>query len=144
MRWSILQRFEFIEFRLLWEGYINRKDIIERFKVSVPQASTDLKQYKKKAPGNMLYNRRGKKYFATSKFNPVFISTDAKSYLSQINMISSGLIEKNETSIGHLPDFDILPSLDRSIGKDILKKIIMAIRDKKTIELEYQSMTRYY
>ena len=40
MRWGVEKRLEFIEFRLFWEGGINRADIMERFGVSVPQAST--------------------------------------------------------------------------------------------------------
>ena len=42
IRWGVEQRLEFIEFRLFWEGGINRGDIIEIFGVSVPQASKDL------------------------------------------------------------------------------------------------------
>ena len=48
MRWGVEKRLEFIEFRLFWEGGINRADIIERFGVSVPQASKDLSLYEAK------------------------------------------------------------------------------------------------
>ena len=37
MRWGVEKRLEFIEFRLYWEGGINRADITEQFGVSVPQ-----------------------------------------------------------------------------------------------------------
>lgn len=39
---GVERRLEFIEFRLFWEGGVNRADIIEMFDVSVPQASKDL------------------------------------------------------------------------------------------------------
>ena len=42
IRWGIERRLEFIEFRLYWEGGVNRSDIVEEFGVSVPQASKDL------------------------------------------------------------------------------------------------------
>lgn len=51
MRWGVEKRLEFIEFRLFWEGGINRADIMEQFGVSVPQASKDLSLYEQKAPG---------------------------------------------------------------------------------------------
>ena len=56
MRWGVEKRLEFIEFRLFWEGGINRADIMEQFGVSVPQASKDLSLYEEKAPGNLVYD----------------------------------------------------------------------------------------
>ena len=44
LRWSIAQRLEFIEFRLVWEGRIKRSDIADRFGVTVQQATVDLGQ----------------------------------------------------------------------------------------------------
>ena len=41
-RWSVGQRLEFIDFRLFWEGHVNRGDLVSFFGVSVPQASSDL------------------------------------------------------------------------------------------------------
>ena len=34
MRWGVEKRMEFIEFRLFWDGGINRADIIGQFGVS--------------------------------------------------------------------------------------------------------------
>lgn len=64
MRWGVERRLEFIEFRLFWEGSINRGDIVDTFGVSVPQASKDLSLYQERAPGNMEYDTREKRYVA--------------------------------------------------------------------------------
>ena len=45
LRWGVEQRLEFIEFRLFWEGHVNRGDLMDAFGVSVNQASTDLNRY---------------------------------------------------------------------------------------------------
>ena len=58
LRWSVEQRLEFIEFRLFWQGQVNRSDLIETFQVSINQASGDLTKYSDLAPGNMVYNVR--------------------------------------------------------------------------------------
>jgi hypothetical protein len=47
------RRLEFIEFRLFWEGSINRADLVEAFGVSVPQASKDLTLYQERAPAHV-------------------------------------------------------------------------------------------
>ena len=68
LKWGVEHRLEFIEFRLFWEGSINRADLVEAFGVSVPQASKDLTLYQERAPGNMEYDTRGKRYVAAEKF----------------------------------------------------------------------------
>lgn len=68
MRWSVERRLEFVEFRLFWEGRINRSDVMELFGVSAPQASADLKRYQELAPGNMQYSTQRKCYLSTESF----------------------------------------------------------------------------
>ena len=88
MRWGVERRLEFIDFRLYWEGRINRKDLTEFFSIYVPQASADLRKYQEKAPNNIEYDKSGKFYFATANFKPVFISPDSSDYLAQLRLIS--------------------------------------------------------
>ena len=57
LKWGVERRLEFIEFRLFWEGGVNRSDIIEMFGVSVPQASKDLTLYQERAPGTLSMTR---------------------------------------------------------------------------------------
>jgi hypothetical protein len=35
LRWGVEQRLEFIEFRLFWEGHVNRSDVMTQFGLSV-------------------------------------------------------------------------------------------------------------
>ena len=62
LRWGVERRLEFIEFRLFWEGHVNRSDLIDSFGISVQQASTDLNRYLGLAPANMVYDKSGKAY----------------------------------------------------------------------------------
>jgi len=57
LRWGVEQRLEFIEFRLFWEGHVNRIDVMQQFGLSVNQASSDLSRYIGLAPNNMDYDR---------------------------------------------------------------------------------------
>src|SRR5882762_10929051 len=101
--WGQRQRLEFIEFRLFWEGAINRSEITDRFSVSVPQASTDLSAYRALAPLNMEYNASQKRYVATPQFKPQLIAPNAERYLAQLRAISDGVITLADTSIAGLP-----------------------------------------
>ena len=142
MRWSIERRLEFIDFRLYWEGRINRKDLIEFFGISVPQASADLSKYQEKAPNNMGYDKSGKFYFAKPKFQPIFISPDSSEYLAQLRLISAKIFKEGESFIGELPPFDSIPNPVRSVDPEILREVLKAINGKMSLKIEYQSMTR--
>ena len=56
LRWAPEQRLEFIEFRLFWDGAVNRSDLMDRFGISEPQASKDLASYRELAANNLQYD----------------------------------------------------------------------------------------
>src|SRR6056297_2168518 len=106
MRWGVEKRLEFIEFRLFWEGGINRSDIISQFGVSVPQASKDLTLYEEKAPGNLAYDKSAKRYKASPKFKPVLLEPDAPSYLSHLQAAGEPRDGVAESWLAAMPEFD--------------------------------------
>ena len=70
LRWGVEQRLEFIEFRLFWEGHVNRSDVMTQFGLSVNQASSDLSRYIGLAPHNMNYDRSLRTYVRQPGFRP--------------------------------------------------------------------------
>lgn len=142
MRWGVERRLEFIEFRLHWDGKINRSDLTTFFGISVPQASADLTKYQELAPENLYYDKSAKYYVSTEKFRPLFLSPDSERYFRELRSLSNGLIEREDSFAGWIPDFDTTPTLERSVSPDTLHKILAAIRDKMKLHTEYQSMSR--
>lgn len=139
MRWGVEKRLEFIEFRLFWEGGINRADIIDHFGVSVPQASKDLTLYEEKAPGNLLYDKSAKRYMASPHFKPVFLEPHADMYLAQLQSEPlTGSIEDSWLAVA--PEFDLMPVPHRSVRVEVLRQLVSAIRNRRPISIKYQSM----
>jgi predicted DNA-binding transcriptional regulator YafY len=139
IKWGAEKRLEFIDFRLFWEGAINRADIMQTFGVSVPQASKDLSLYQEQAPHNITYDKSEKRYFAAADFKPVFFTPSADAYLSQIRIFS----EKNHTENAWLSSasgFDVLPIPNRNVNPHILRRLIQAANAKQALEIKYQSM----
>ena len=97
LKWGVERRLEFIEFRLFWEGGVNRSDIIEMFDVSVPQASKDLTLYQERAPHNAFYDKSAKRYVASEHFEPHFLKPDPDGYLSRLRSVAEGLIDLSES-----------------------------------------------
>jgi len=141
MRWGVEKRLEFIEFRLFWEGGINRADIVDQFGVSVPQASKDLTLYEEKAPGNLNYDRSAKRYRAANDLKPVFSEPNAASYLAHLQTAEKSEAGASEAWLAAAPDHDAMPLPQRRVEATVLRDILMAIREVKSLEIFYQSMS---
>lgn len=141
LRWGVERRLEFIEFRLLWEGGINRSDIIDCFGVSVPQASKDLTLYQGLAPENMIYDRSEKRYFAAKTFAPRFLKPDADRYLAQLRSIGDGALGIEESWLSQPPPFETVPVPHRHVDGENLRAVIDTVRGRKALEIRYQSLS---
>jgi hypothetical protein len=140
LRWSQKQRLEFIEFRLQWEGRVNRSDLINFFAISVPQASLDLAKYRELAPNNAVYDATEKTYIAGSSFAPILVSNSADIYLNQVLASESGNLGGNPTFLGWRPATGIVRAPSRTLDPLILRVMLQAIRERRTVEINYQSM----
>lgn len=142
LRWGVERRLEFIEFRLFWEGHVNRGDLMEAFGVSVNQASTDLNRYIGMAPDNMVYDKSARTYVRGSKFDPLFLKPDASRYLSQLRSVADGILDRADAWIGQLPSYDSAPTPVRGVNAKTLRSVVAAIRRSEAIEVKYQSLSR--
>lgn len=138
IRWGTERRLEFIEFRLFWEGGVNRSDLVEEFGVSVPQASKDLALYQAQAPDNIRYDRSQKRYLAADAFVPKFIKLDADAYLEQLT--PNGHRIANIDAVGHY-GVDKLPIPQRQIRPSVLRALLTSARAGQSIDILYQSMS---
>lgn len=140
-RWGVGRRLEFVEFRLFWEGGVNRSDLVREFGVSVPQASKDLALYQEQAPGNIAYDRSEKRYFASPTFRPQFIELDADAYLEELASMSHQPVATTEVGGNGPLMADRLPIPGRVIDSAVLRSLLAAARESRSIEILYQSMS---
>ncbi len=142
LRWGVERRLEFIEFRLFWEGHVNRGDLMDAFGVSVNQASTDLNRYIGMAPDNMVYDKSARTYVRGSKFDALFLKPDASRYLSQLRSVADGILDRADAWIGQFPSYDSAPTPVRGVNAKTLRSVVAAIRRSEAIEVKYQSLSR--
>jgi hypothetical protein len=140
LSWGIEQRLEFIEFRLFWDGYVNRSDITERFGVSTPQASADLTQYRELAPENIRYDSSAKRYLPVEGFRPRWLKPNAERYLAQLRAVSEDVIAPLDTWIGELPEMGVAPIPARRVEPETLRTFLEAVRGHRSVSIEYQSL----
>lgn len=141
VRWTVAQRYEFIEWRVYWTGRVNRKDLETRFQISTPQASIDLREYQEAAQGNIEYNGSEKAYMPTPNFRPVFLKLSPERYLLQLQAIKSGAVRKRDTWFDDLPPVDTIPAIAREPHAYVLRAVLQAIETRSSIDIYYRSLT---
>jgi hypothetical protein len=140
-RWGPEKRLEFIDFRLRWDGRLNRSDISDFFGISTPQASLDISRYLELAPHNARYDRSGRTYIATEAFQPLFPSSQPQKYLSDLLVQAYGLLDQGITFLGWCPPVGAAPTPARTLSADTLIALVGAMRRGRALEMTYQSMT---
>jgi|SRR5579862_779843 len=140
--WGQDRRLEFIEFRLLWDGKINRGEVAEFFNISIQQASLDFARYMVLAQDNMKYDRSEKVYRTAQEFKPVLIAPDTQTYLNELAGLTAGTISPSISYVGTRPPCDVVSLPIRRVRTEILLQLLWAVRDGAELDITYQSMRR--
>lgn len=141
-RWGQERRLEFIDFRLRWDGRLNRADLIAFFGISVPQASKDIARYMELAPGNLRYDASAKVYVAVPAFQPLYATSSPSRYLSDLLASEIGVLESEASFVGWRPPVAHVPAPGRALNADTLVLLLRAMRATQGVRVLYQSMSR--
>lgn len=140
--WSVERRYEFLEFRLYWQGNINRSDLMEAFGISVQQASKDFANYIEGRKSNLVYDKRLRTYLRGKNFKPRYFEPDAAEYFAQLQAVEHGLVPEAQSWIDFFPGYAATPVPARGVDPQVLRDVLSAIRDKAALKITYQSMSR--
>lgn len=139
-RWSVERRLEFIEHRLIWDGRINRFDLVNQFGISPNQATADLKRFETLYPGALLYDTRARTY----RSGPGLRRPDDKDVqrlLRELRLIAEGVILPGDGTLPEPPPLALADTPPRMIPAANLATVITAIRDHSRIDAIYQSFS---
>ncbi len=115
---------------------------MNRFGVSLGQASADIARYLALEPKGVSYDKTAKRYVADASFRPVLGSPDAARFLGELRLVNAGLLRVEQTLLGVVPPFDAAPVPERKVDPFVLRLVLSAIRQGSALEVMYQSMTR--
>ena len=142
LNWGVERRYEFIEFRLFWQGRINRGDLMDAFGVSTQQASLDLNAYIDQANRNLVYDKSLRTYLRGKHFKPKYLMPDAEEYFAQLRAVDQGLVSAKQSWISVFPGFEATPTPARGVSPETLRDVLAAIREPAALQVTYQSMSR--
>jgi len=142
VRWSQERRLQFIDFRLQWDGRLNRSDLTGFFKISVPQASADIGAYSAMAPGNLTYDRSSRTYLAAPGFAPCYPTSGTEQYMVQLLALERQTLAPAQSFVEMRPPLALVELPARRIDQAALKILLRAIAERGTVKACYQSITR--
>ncbi len=141
LRWGVRRRLEFIDFRLFWDGRFNRSDMAKTFGISPQQASADVGQYQKIAPGNVTYDPSQKTYKRTDQFEAAFIGNVIEPHLLQLIAIESGWLNSEDTWFHTIPPIEAISLRRKPIAPEVLMHILDAVHNRMEVDIHYGSLT---
>lgn len=126
---AMLARLVYLDRCLTWRGQVNRKDLIERFGISLPQAAIDLREYLDRvADPKPRYDTVRKCYVADAHHRGLPFVEDAGSPSEFVRTPASDA-------------FSVLPSPGRHCPPFIMRHLWQAIEQRQKIEINYVSMS---
>ena len=129
LRWSQEARLRAVDAILFWEGRLNRRDLMRRFGISVPQATNDLRRYLEMVPGNLRYDGRQKTYLAEPGFQPLFGPPEAEAWLRE-----------SQSAAGAVLPVEVTPMPPRRLDPWLLRRVVAARRAGMALRVLYQPM----
>ncbi len=140
LRWGVEQRQAFIHDRLVWEGRINRADLVARFGISPNQATVDLRRYEDMHPDAFVYDTRAKTYRAGAGIGAPDLA-QAGDLLRELRLIAEGVLSPRDGLLGTPPMVAVAEAPLRRVAPLCLQRVIAAIRERRGLAGEYRSMS---
>lgn len=126
-KWEVMERLKAIDRSLYWNGRISRVELIKRFNISPQQGSTDLKRYiEMVGEGVVVFDSSNKCYRPTYDFKPIYFTPSTEDFIAW---------QSNEKDL-----VTRVPIPNRSADNDILRKISVAIYEKRALNIIYTSL----
>lgn len=130
------QRLAYIDFKLLFVGYVTRAEIVSYFEKGLTSATRDINLYKELCSGNMEYDAKEKKYFQADNFKPLFKHDPRKTLVKLSNQITDGFDAIGDTTFPvEAPSQLNIPDIF------IVAKLVQAIINEKTVSIIYTSLS---
>lgn len=136
VNYSQKQRLAYIDFKLLFVGFVTRAEIVSHFEKGLTSASRDLNSYKELCPSNMTYDTQQKKYFQSDKFTPLFTHDARRTLVKIANNISDGFDAISDTPFPvEAPSQLNIPNIF------IVARLVQSIINQKPVSIIYTSLS---
>jgi predicted DNA-binding transcriptional regulator YafY len=140
--WDQRQRFRFIEAHAIWRGQVRVADVRDGFEVSASKAEKDFAAYARLSPGNLVRDRSTGEYRPTDAFVPRFLRGTGSEYLQVLRHHELGNDLPLAMAASGAGAAETLEAPAREFDVRVLARLNTAIRERRWLSIDYQSMTQ--
>lgn len=141
LKWDQILRFRLIEIIVFWEGRLTTNHLCEAFKIGRQQASRDIAKYKSLfEQEQIILDQKLRGYKPANDFSPKFTSGTPGEYLSFLHQQKT-MDSCFEFFNWQNAECEILTVPDRAVSPKIIRKLILAARECRRVDVDYISLT---
>ena len=130
-----------IEAQIIWNGGISVDELKKLFEVSRKRAENAFQIYQQRCPKNVQVSADGEIYSATDRFEPMFLRGTVQEFLQVLRNFGKTAATPLSIVAAQSAPIELLEAPEREFDVRILQRITTAIRDRRTLAIQYQSMT---
>ena len=138
--WDQRQRLRFAEALLIWRGSVSAGEVRDAFDVSTGKAERDLSRYRKLAPNNLVFDRDTGHFHPSDAFVPCLLRGTAGEYLQVLSQHESQRDLPLAMASSGDPAAEMLEAPTREFDVRVLARLNTAIRERRWLAIDYQSM----
>ncbi|GHC37646.1 WYL domain-containing protein [Aidingimonas halophila] len=136
--WDILARYRLIEILALWEGRITASQLGTAFDIGRQQAQKMIRQYRKQAPANLIYDNSRKGFIPQDTFQPCYTLGKVEEYLHFLG--SNTQLDSPFAGLGiGVANTESLPLPSRQLSPAVVRALVKAARQNERLEVNYAS-----
>lgn len=139
--WDQRQRYRFLEAHAIWRGSIRVSDLRDSFDISTGKAEKDFATYRRLTPDNLLRDPHTGEFRPTDAFAPQFLRGTAEEYLQLLRNHELGMDLPVAMAASAGVPMETLELPTREFDVRVLARLNAAIRERRWLAIEYQSMT---
>lgn len=138
------RRFAYIETCLYWGGGITASQLARTFEITRQNAQKCLEAYRLLHPHQMIYQPSLKCHIATQHFQVNYISAKPDTYLDYLRGNQLAAYYWKEEDWAELPVYDLDALYRPYLDSDVIRIVVQAIQNQKTLYLYYHSKASGY
>lgn len=144
LRWDLRQRLMYLEAQLIWTGRVASADLRATFDVTAAQAEKDFALYQQQCPDNLLRDDKSGAYTASDRFEPRLLRGSAQEFLLVLRNhgLKAGAPDSPLAALmGSVAPAEVVERPEREFDVRILQRVTAALREKRWLAADYQSMS---
>ncbi|SDR88519.1 Predicted DNA-binding transcriptional regulator YafY, contains an HTH and WYL domains [Halopseudomonas litoralis] len=139
--WERRYQFHLLEVIAHWEGRVTAEHLNRAFGISSRTTSARIfREYRDRAPDNLVYNPQRRGYVPDTSFQPLFSKGILDEYLALLGQHNT--LNPSFAGLKDVPTpTELVSTIHRTVSPEVVRLLVQATQDRSRVELLYRSLS---